>query len=139
MATVMNHPRKVLDELHFRAKKRFSQNFLTSSHWAERLCREAVGDGAEEAWEIGPGLGAITEALLKCKCRVRVFEIDPVLSEYLRSRFPGLEVVEGDFLNFSPDTQSLAGFNRVLVSNLPYHVSSQILFRIMEWPQTFER
>jgi 16S rRNA (adenine1518-N6/adenine1519-N6)-dimethyltransferase len=130
----MAHPKEILLKLQANARKTFSQNFLTSPHWADLLTRRATEmPEAEEIWEIGPGLGALTAQLLEMSTRpVRAFEIDRKLAAYLRETYPRLDLIEGDFLeanirDIAPEKQSI-----VVISNLPYGLSSPILFKLLE-------
>lgn len=78
--------------------------------------------------EIGPGRGALTDKLLACASRVTAVEIDPELTAYLRSRFPGaanLELIQADALHVDfalhrPD---------VVAGNLPYYVATPLIER----------
>ncbi len=130
----MSHPKVVLDSLGAAARKSLSQNFLISPHWADKLVRASLETPAEAIWEIGPGLGALTRGLLmSAKVPVTVFEFDRKLSEHLRVSFPGIHLVEGDVLK--QDLASHQAGKRVSVlSNLPYHLSSAILFKLAELP-----
>jgi 16S rRNA (adenine1518-N6/adenine1519-N6)-dimethyltransferase len=143
----MAHPKEILQRLDANARKSLSQNFLTSPHWATRLATTALQTDPmpEEIWEIGPGLGAITREIVKrAKVPVRVFEYDRKLSAYLREEFPQIDVVEGDFLK--ADLESYGKKKVSVVSNLPYHLSSPVLFKLLEtdvqwvqWVLTFQR
>ncbi|MCB0418141.1 MAG: ribosomal RNA small subunit methyltransferase A [Bdellovibrionaceae bacterium] len=126
------HPRSQLASLGVHAKKRFGQNFLTSPHWAHTLVDTLLEEMDPVAvWEIGPGLGALTDGLLKkSPVAPRLFEIDRNLCGFLRERFPNVDLVEGDFLKWEP-TEAL---ERILVlGNLPYNVSSPIFFKLLDW------
>lgn len=130
----MSHPRIILESLGAGARKSLSQNFLLSPHWADRLATEATSIAADQIWEIGPGLGALTRPLLeKAKVPVTLFEYDRKLSGYLRETFPNVPLVEGDVLDQDLATHG-AGQRVSVLSNLPYHLSSAILFRLSELP-----
>lgn len=132
----MIHPAKTLDGLGLRARRRFSQNFLTAPHWADKLVGAlGEGEGAQAVWEVGPGLGAITERLLeKLRLPLTAFEIDRDLAAHLRERFPSLLLIEGDVLRADWEAALPPGEAKVaFLSNLPYHISSEILFRLVEW------
>lgn len=136
----MAHPQEILTSLEANARKSLSQNFLISPHWAENLTRIITEAHADEYWEIGPGLGALTAKLIESTDRkITVFEYDRKLSAYLREKFPGINLIEGDFLDaeigeLSPGVQRIA-----VLSNLPYHLSSPILFRLIEYKERFVR
>ncbi len=131
----MSHPRAILESLGAAARKSLSQNFLLSPHWADKLATEAISIEADQVWEIGPGLGALTLPLLqKAKVPVTLFEYDRKLAEYLRATFPQVPLIEGDVLD--QDLAGQAKGDRISVlSNLPYHLSSAILFRLSELPK----
>jgi 16S rRNA (adenine1518-N6/adenine1519-N6)-dimethyltransferase len=112
-----------------RAKKRFGQHFLTDRHYLERIVAAIDPRPGDSMVEIGPGTGLLTERLLERLERLHVVEIDRDLAEALRRRFSPERVVvhETDVLEF--DFASLAAPLRV-VGNLPYNVSTPILFRV---------
>ncbi len=84
----------------------------------------------DEVWEIGPGLGALTGALLeKSPCPVRIFEVDKKLQQHLSKEFPKAILVAGDFLETVKPPQGKIA----VISNLPYHISSPILFQLLEF------
>ena len=112
-----------------RAKKRFGQHFLTDRHYLERIVA-AIDPRADDAMvEIGPGTGLLTERLAERVARLHVVEIDRELAQALRERFAPEQVTvhECDVLEF--DLASLPAPLRV-VGNLPYNVSTPILFRV---------
>jgi 16S rRNA (adenine1518-N6/adenine1519-N6)-dimethyltransferase len=118
-----------------RPRKRFGQHFLTDRHYLRRIV-ETIGPRAGESMvEIGPGTGILTAELAALVRPLHVVEIDRDLAAGLRERFAPDEVVvhEGDALEF--DFGALPGPLRV-VGNLPYNVSTPILFRIAEHAAT---
>ncbi len=128
------HPKEILMSLEAGARKSLSQNFLVSPHWAATIVRIGLEEPADEIWEIGPGLGALTQVILeKAKVPVRLFEYDKKFAEYLRKKFPSVQVAEGDFLEqgIIEIVGEIAGNKKVVVvSNLPYHISSKIFFHL---------
>jgi len=134
------NPKAILSQLNLRARKRTSQNFLTSPHWAEKLTDLVLENNPEAVWEIGPGLGAITSVLVKKNApNLTVFEIDVKLIDYLKTEFPGLHIIEGDFLK--ADFEALLSDDKKinLLSNLPYHISSPIFFKLLDHRASFGR
>ena len=114
-----------------RPKKRFGQHFLTDRHYLGRIV-EAIDPQAGDAMvEIGPGSGLMTAELVPRVGHLHAIEIDRELAAALRTRFTPrqLTVHEGDVLDF--DFGALPAPLRV-VGNLPYNVSSPILFRMEE-------
>lgn len=112
-----------------RARRRFSQNFLVDRACINRIVR-SVAPGLDDCIvEIGPGLGALTEPLLNAVTRLDAIEVDRDAARVLGERFAnkGLSIHCVDFLQF--DLSSLGSELR-LVGNLPYHISTPILFAV---------
>lgn len=112
-----------------RPKKRLGQHFLTDRHYLARIVAEIDPRPGDAMVEIGPGPGALTDALCGAVQPLHVIEVDRELAQALRSRFPPQSVVvhEGDVLAF--DLATLPTPLRV-VGNLPYNVSTPILFHV---------
>lgn len=103
------------------------QNFLHDQNLARWIVGQ-TGIQAEEHWlEIGPGLGALTEFAAAISKNGILLEKDDRLTPWLRERFPELEVLHGDALDFDPRELFWRGPLKVF-GNLPYYVSSQLLF-----------
>src|SRR6185503_6237448 len=114
-----------------RAKKRYGQHFLEAA-WADKLVT-AIDPGPDDRFvEIGPGPGALTLRLAPRVARVTAIELDAAMVEVLGPRLPGnVTLVHGDFLEF--DLASLAAERPFRVAgNLPYNVSSPILFGLID-------
>ena len=132
------HPNKVL-----------GQNFLIDQN-ALRAIVDAGLEGCEgekargcEVLEIGPGLGVLTEEMLKRGCRVTAIEKDPVLAARLKESLgnpEGLEVIAGDALDwiaknpFSTSTFTSTSFS-CMISNLPYQAGTRILLDLVKTRQ----
>jgi len=114
-----------------RARKRFGQHFLTDRHYLGRIVEAIAPRASDHMVEIGPGTGLLTDELAKRVDRLDVVEIDRDLAHALRERFDPARVAvhEADALEF--DFASLPAPLRV-VGNLPYNVSTPILFRMAE-------
>ena len=114
------------------ARKRFGQHFLTDDAVIERIV-EAIAPKADDAVvEIGPGLGAMTVPLAARLAELTVIELDRDLAQRLRAK-PKLAVIEADVLKV--DFAALAaeqGCKLRIVGNLPYNISSPILFHLLE-------
>jgi 16S rRNA (adenine1518-N6/adenine1519-N6)-dimethyltransferase len=115
-----------------RARKRFGQHFLEPA-WVRRLV-DLVAPAADDTFlEIGPGRGALTRELAPRVGRLIAVEIDRDLADRLRTAdLPHVEVVTGDFL--TTDVRSLLGDDvprARIIGNLPYNVSSPILFKVL--------
>jgi len=113
------------------ARKRFGQHFLTAVDVIDRIIRAIAPKPGERLVEIGPGLGAMTIPLRAHCDALTVIELDRDLAERLRRR-GDLEVVESDVLkvDFAALAERLGGPIRV-VGNLPYNISSPILFHLI--------
>lgn len=112
-----------------RARKRFGQHFLTDRHYVERIVAAIDPRPGDSMAEIGPGTGILTDELVPRLEHLHVIEIDRDLAAGLRAQFPAgkVSVHEADALDF--DFESLPAPLRV-VGNLPYNVSTPILFRM---------
>jgi 16S rRNA (adenine1518-N6/adenine1519-N6)-dimethyltransferase len=111
------------------ARKRFGQNFLADPHYVARIVEAVAPARGDNLVEIGPGLGALTGALVERTGRIAAIEIDRDLAARLRARWAGdrLALYETDALAF--DFAALGAGLRV-VGNLPYNISSPLLFHL---------
>jgi 16S rRNA (adenine1518-N6/adenine1519-N6)-dimethyltransferase len=115
-----------------RPKKSLGQHFLRDENIARKIVDSLKAEGTDNIIEIGPGNGVLTKYLFARKeYSVLAVEIDNDKVEYLRNEFPGKEdqIIHCDFLKYD-----LSGFESpvALIGNLPYNISSQIFFRILE-------
>ncbi|MBQ0932668.1 16S rRNA (adenine(1518)-N(6)/adenine(1519)-N(6))-dimethyltransferase RsmA [Ideonella sp. 4Y16] len=114
------------------ARKRFGQHFLTDSAIIAGIVRAIDPRPGQALVEIGPGLAALTQPLVERSGRLTVIELDRDLAARLRQR-PDLDVVESDVLQV--DWRALAarlGAPKLRVAgNLPYNISSPILFHLL--------
>lgn len=113
-----------------RPRKRFGQNFLVDQRIIERIIAAIAPQPGQQMIEIGPGREALTGPLLASGVDLKVVEIDRDLVAGLRTRNPDLEVIEGDALKV--DFSQLAGGRPYrLLGNLPYNISTPLLFHIL--------
>ena len=135
--------REILNRWNLRAKKNFGQNFLID---VSVVARAAEASHCEKAViEIGPGIGSLTEQLAMRAAHVRSYEVDerllPVLDEEL-SDYDNIEIILQDFLACDLDASvkelcdAYGGVN--VCANLPYYVTSPILFKLFEGPEEIE-
>ncbi|HIF48087.1 16S rRNA (adenine(1518)-N(6)/adenine(1519)-N(6))-dimethyltransferase RsmA [Candidatus Thioglobus sp.] len=113
-----------------KARKRFGQNFLTDQKIIDQIIATIAPKQDDNILEIGPGQGAMTLPLLERVDKLSVIEIDRDLIEILESyNKSNLVIHQGDALNFDLDQ-----FNPPIrvVGNLPYNISSPILFHLLE-------
>jgi 16S rRNA (adenine1518-N6/adenine1519-N6)-dimethyltransferase len=121
--------------LHHRPRKRFGQNFLHDPTVIERIVRAIDPVPGERLVEIGPGEGALTLPLLARGARLAVIELDRDLAARLEARPEAgdtLTVVQGDALKVELATLAAPGERLRLVGNLPYNVSTPLLFRFLD-------
>lgn len=115
-----------------RARKRFGQNFLHDRHWIERIAKAVNATEGDDIVEIGPGQAALTRELIAGAGEVRAVEIDRDLAAWLKETFPeSLSLIEADALTLDW-TQVAKNDNLRVVGNLPYNISSPLLFKLLE-------
>lgn len=124
-------------------RKRFGQNFLRDRQAVARILRAVAPQPGERVVEIGPGRGALTEPLIEAVAaqggRLTVIELDRDLAAYWRERAEcgaALEVIAADALEV--DLAAL-GSPLVIVGNLPYNVSSPLLFHFAQYHENIAR
>ena len=118
-----------------RAKKRYGQHFLQGV-WADKLVDAIQPRSDDRFLEIGPGPGALTLRLAPRVAALTAIEVDPDMVAELQPEVPpNVTLVQQDFLD--ADIRALLGSGpRRVVGNLPYNVSSPILFRILDAHRT---
>ncbi len=134
--------RRTLRRSGLHARHALSQNFLADVDVLEAILAEADPMAGRGVLEIGPGLGLLTGGLLAAGASVTAVELDRGLAAFLREEFAGalsttggpgtLRLVEGDALD-QPLTRLVAPPYDV-VANLPYHITSPILHRLLGEP-----
>ena len=123
------HVLELLSSLGIEPKKKLSQNFLLVDRVMEREAEYAQCEG-EHVLEVGPGLGFLTEKLAEKALQVTAVEKDRRLIPYLLQKFsdnPKVSIVHADFLKREVDDGA-----RIVVSNVPYSISSPLLFKLAE-------
>lgn len=125
--------------MNYRAKKRYGQHFLHDQDVIDKIIRAAELDAGQRVVEIGPGQGVLTKQLLERAAQVQVMEIDRDLVAGLQQRqHPGLVIHQGDVLKL-PWSELLVEPPYTLVANLPYNISSQVVFRLLDHRHLFPR
>lgn len=133
--------REILNKYDIRLSKQRGQNFLVDPVAAAKIVENACDEG-DLVIEVGPGIGSLTQMLLQRAKHVIAVEIDRLLVKVLREEFAlydNLTVVEGDILDFPLDSLAREYFpeeyqegNYQVVGNLPYYVTTPILFHVFE-------
>ncbi|MFP2911204.1 16S rRNA (adenine(1518)-N(6)/adenine(1519)-N(6))-dimethyltransferase RsmA [Pyxidicoccus sp. 3LFB2] len=128
----MESPREILRRHGLRPKHSWGQNFLGDEEALEAIADAANLREGEPVVELGPGLGHLTRFLAATGARVTAVERDrDMLTVLEKEAIPGVRVVAGNAATV--DFAEVAGAPDVaVVGNLPYHLSSQILFRVLE-------
>lgn len=110
------------------ARKRFGQHFLTDTGVIDAIVRAIDPRPGDAMVEIGPGLAAMTQPLVERLGRLTVIELDRDLAQRLRQH-PHLTVIESDVLKV--DFANALPERLRVVGNLPYNISSPILFHLL--------
>jgi 16S rRNA (adenine1518-N6/adenine1519-N6)-dimethyltransferase len=113
-------------------RKRLGQHFLIDPNINRKIINFADLNPDTFVCEIGPGGGALTRNLCQASSRVLAVEVDPRMVQFLQNEFhdcPNLEIQEADALKFPFDQLPIF---TVVVANLPYNISTPILFRLLE-------
>lgn len=118
------------------ARKRLGQHFLTDRTALERIVQAIAPHAGETIVEIGPGRGALTDLLAQQAERLVCVEVDTKLVPVLRARYadrPHVSIVEGDVLDV--DLPSLVTGEWALVGNVPYYITTPIIFQALRAPR----
>lgn len=123
----------IMSKYNIKTKKNFGQNFLTDENTLNAIVSKSNVSAEDTVLEIGCGVGALTQLLCEKAKHVYGFEIDLTLKDYLKENlnYDNLTLVFKDFLKTDlneilPDTKFK------VVANLPYYITTPILFKIME-------
>jgi 16S rRNA (adenine1518-N6/adenine1519-N6)-dimethyltransferase len=135
----LEHPREILKRHGLMAKHSWGQNFLGDADALEQITDALLLRKDEPVVELGPGLGHLTRFLAATGARVTAVERDRDMVAVLeKEAIPGVKVVAGNAATV--DFAEVAGAPEVAVAgNLPYHLTSSILFRVLEQRRTVTR
>ncbi len=127
--------RELLARHGLRPKKSWGQNFLTDDRVIDRIVTSAGITPDDVVVEIGAGLGALTGRLARTGAQVQAVERDPDLVPILTRElepFPSVRIVAGDAMTFDLESAArAAGRPLVVLGNLPYQITTPLLFRIV--------
>ncbi|MBI3790702.1 MAG: ribosomal RNA small subunit methyltransferase A [Gemmatimonadetes bacterium] len=118
------------------ARKSLGQHFLRDAKVLDRIAGALELTGTETVIEIGPGRGALTDRLAERAGRLIAIEVDKALIPVLRARYadrPNVIIAEGDVLTF--DLAGLAQGPYRLAGNVPYYITTPILFHALKAPR----
>lgn len=140
MTTLHEEVRAALRESEFRPRKRLGQNFLIHERIIESIVQLLDLAPQDEIVEIGPGLGFLTRRLVEIVNRVWAVEVDSSLVDRLKrsslGSHPGFQLIHNDILKVAPK-DFLPPHKVKLVGNLPYNISTPVLFRLFDWREHF--
>ena len=136
----MNSDRKsIVNQKDFMIKKRFSQNFLLDENIINKIIQKSGADKSTGVIEIGPGLGALTKKLLEVSKKMLIYEIDQDLIPYLNDFFKeyeNYELINEDILKIDVNRDIKTHFSDIekiiVISNLPYHITTPIIMKFLE-------
>ena len=112
-----------------RAKKYLGQHFLNNEKIALSIV-DLLSKKTEHVVEIGPGMGKLTQHLIKNNYKIQTIEIDKESVDFLKSHYKNLSIINDDFLKIN--LAQKFSFKFSIIGNFPYNISSQILFKIFE-------
>ena len=150
----MNHPdynspaelKKILDDNGFSMQKKFGQNFLINETARTKLIDALDVQEGTTVWEVGPGLGAMTNGLLERGTNLTVFEIDrgfiSLISQFFEeyNKKGNFRIVEGDVLKtWYEQTQKGTVIPQRFFGNLPYNIAATIIADTIENGIRFEK
>ncbi len=122
---------------HHTPRKRWGQNFLTDLNMAKKIVQAIQTPPPRFLWEIGPGKGVLTQFLIETGDPYMGIEIDPQLVQQLREQWgqkPNVILVQEDILAFPWEAgfRKFPGHQVVVIGNIPYNITSPILFKLFE-------
>lgn len=121
------------------AIKRLGQNFLIDPNIVRKIVALAELSPSDTVFEIGPGRGILTDALCRAAGHVTAIEVDPRLHAYLTEReprFSNLALVLDDAMTYPMEHLPIG---TIVVANLPYYLSTPLLFRLLDQRNRFPR
>jgi len=121
----------LLDSLDHRPNKGLGQNYLIDSNILGIIVAAAEISPDDQLLEIGPGLGALTQALLATGAKLIAVEKDQTMVAHLREYFQSLELLEADVLDVNLNELFAGGINKI-VANLPYSAGSRFIVNALE-------
>ncbi len=125
--------------MNHRTRKRFGQHFLHDQAILQRVEQAIRPKPTDQIVEIGPGLGALSRYLIDSAEKIRAIEIDRDLIEPLERRFgEKISIYNSDALTFDFCTLARRDKRLRIVGNLPYNISTPLLFRLFEQQHCIE-
>jgi 16S rRNA (adenine1518-N6/adenine1519-N6)-dimethyltransferase len=120
--------------MQYTLKKSLGQHFLNNPQICLQIVQALQQHQFTQLVEVGPGAGALTQHLLPLpNIQLKAIELDKEKVAYLQHTFPALagKIIEADFLQINPPFEN----EFIVVGNFPYNISSQILFKVLDWKE----
>ena len=120
--------------MQYTLKKSLGQHFLKDENITRKIVAALQEQSFQRLVEVGPGGGALTKYLLQIPgIDFRAVELDDEKVQYLTSAYPSLEgkIIHKSFLDIDPPFEE----SFIVIGNFPYNISSQILFKVLEWKE----
>jgi len=120
--------------MEYSLKKSLGQHFLKDENVCRRIVEELQANTFKNLLEVGPGGGALTKYLLKLEnINFKAVELDDEKVGYLEDNYPSIKgkIIHKSFLDIDPPFDD----EFTIVGNFPYNISTQILFKVLEWKQ----
>jgi 16S rRNA (adenine1518-N6/adenine1519-N6)-dimethyltransferase len=120
--------------MQYTLKKSLGQHFLTNEAICKQIVTALQEDSIHQVLEVGPGAGALTKHLLKLPIQhFKAVELDREKVAYLKLNYPSIVdmIIEGSILDIPIPFQD----QFTLLGNFPYNISTQIVFRVLEWKE----
>lgn len=116
----------------FFPSKKLGQNFLIDNNYKKKIVESANLEKEEIVFEIGPGFGSLTDYILSYTKNLYLIEYDKRINEVLTHNYKSLTIFNDDALKFD-FAKETKNFEKItIVSNLPYSISSKIMFKLIE-------
>ena len=117
-------------------KKKLGQHFLNDLNIAKKIADLLQYQNCDNILEIGPGMGVLTQFLIQKIINLKLVEIDTESVTYLKQKYPELQkkTLNEDFLKMDL-SKTFDGQNFGIIGNFPYNISSQIVFKALEYRQ----
>ena len=117
-----------------RAKKKLGQHFLNDPRIAQKIAALLQFEVYERVLEIGPGMGILSDFLIKTQKEIFFIEVDADSVAYLQTKYPEQKqnIITADFLKYNLKNLFVdAPF--AIIGNFPYNISTQIVFKLLEY------
>ena len=120
--------------MQYSLKKSLGQHFLKDEEVSKKIIEALKQHDFSSLLEVGPGAGALTKYLLKLPdINFKAVELDEEKVRYLEHTYPSIKdkIIHKDFLSIDPPFEN----QFTLIGNFPYNISTQIVFKVLEWKQ----